>query len=406
MIKQTQTKMFDFSDVGLDFCAGSKTKFPEVFKKMLATGYNPQTASSVSISSDQITLTYGVTHGYKADRVLQVTASGGFDKEVYIDSVDGQSITCTVLDGNTTGLSGTITTKVASLGWELVYELNHIHIYKFKHIDDTDIFARFCFQNATTTGNRNCIAVGIGRTANLNTGVITDSNCFSDLASCATVADATSNIRWDFTNSTARTFDNYTYSQGYSTFGRGVVIGSPYHFLINYHQSNDASGRYAAVVGILPFESSYLNINYPILIAQNNGASTTTTTAGQLLYSLSYIGLIRINFHNSDSNLLAHSFSSNSFLPTTIEPFNTTACLPISVFTNAQRQFLGYCLGGIYQACYANTNTPAVSYANSPEITTDVDFTNRVLTHYLRDQSGNFNVAWLAMPVEKIKDGS
>ena len=69
MIKQTQTKMFDFSDVGLDFCAGSKNKFPEVFKKMLATGYNPQTASSVSISGDQITLTYGVRVDY--DRKLK-----------------------------------------------------------------------------------------------------------------------------------------------------------------------------------------------------------------------------------------------------------------------------------------------------------------------------------------------
>ncbi|MFR9677498.1 hypothetical protein [Acinetobacter sp. SEK570] len=404
MIKQTQTKMFDFSDVGLDFCSGSKNKFPEVFKKMLATGYNPQTAASISITSDQVTLTFGVNHGYVADRVLLVTATGGFSKEVYIDSVTSNTITFT--QSVTTGLSGTITTKVASLGWELVYELNHIHIYKFKHFDETDMFARFCFQNATTTGNRNCIAVGIGRTANLSSGVITDSNCFSDLASCATVADATSNIRWDFTNSTARTFDNYTYSQGYSTFGRGVVIGSPYHFLVNYHQNNITSGSYAGIVGVLPFESDYSNINYPLLIAQNNGASTTTTSSGQLLASLSYVGLIRINLHNSDSNLLAHSFSSISFLPTAIEPFNTTACLPFSVYTHAQRQFLGYCLGGIYQACYANSNTPAVGNANSPGITVDVEFTNRVLTHYLRDASGNFNVAWLAMPVEKIKDGS
>ncbi len=77
MIKQTQTKMFDFSDVGLDFCAGSKAKFREVFKKMLSTGYNPQTVLSVSISGNQVTLTYGTNHGYVADRVLLLTATGG-----------------------------------------------------------------------------------------------------------------------------------------------------------------------------------------------------------------------------------------------------------------------------------------------------------------------------------------
>ena len=60
------------------------------------------------------------------------------------------------------GFFGGFVTKIASLGWGLVYEQAHIQIYKFKHIDDTDMYARFCFQNATTSGNRNCVAVGIG----------------------------------------------------------------------------------------------------------------------------------------------------------------------------------------------------------------------------------------------------
>ena len=110
MIKQTQTKLFSSSDVGLDFCAGSIIRFPEVFKKILVTGFNPQIVNSVSISDSTITLTYGVNHGYVADRVLQVTASGGFNKQVYIDSVNGNNVICTVLDGSTTGLTGTINT--------------------------------------------------------------------------------------------------------------------------------------------------------------------------------------------------------------------------------------------------------------------------------------------------------
>ncbi|EXE09995.1 hypothetical protein J559_3303, partial [Acinetobacter sp. 983759] len=42
VMKQTQTKMFDFADIGLDFSAGSKSLFPDRFKKMLAQGYNTQ----------------------------------------------------------------------------------------------------------------------------------------------------------------------------------------------------------------------------------------------------------------------------------------------------------------------------------------------------------------------------
>jgi hypothetical protein len=39
---------------------------------MLALGYNEQTVSSAAVSGDQVTLTYGGAHGYKADRVLKV----------------------------------------------------------------------------------------------------------------------------------------------------------------------------------------------------------------------------------------------------------------------------------------------------------------------------------------------
>ena len=66
MIKQTQTKMFDFSDVGLDFCSGSKLLFPAVFKKFLATGYNQKSGATVSITGNQVTLNFGVSHGYAA----------------------------------------------------------------------------------------------------------------------------------------------------------------------------------------------------------------------------------------------------------------------------------------------------------------------------------------------------
>src|SRR5690606_4254920 len=164
VMKQTQTILFDFSDVGLDFCAGSKNLFPDRFKKMLALGYNERTVSSVAVVGNQVTFTYGGTHGYVADRVLKVSApellsinSGEF----VIDSVTENTVTMTI-DGTPASIAGNFTTKVAPLGWDLVYELNHIHIYKFKHIDDSDMYARLCFQNATASGNRNCIAVGIG----------------------------------------------------------------------------------------------------------------------------------------------------------------------------------------------------------------------------------------------------
>src|SRR5690606_1016870 len=264
-MKQTQTKLFDFSDVGLDFCAGSKNLFPDRFKKMLALGYNEQTVSSVVVAGNQVTLSYGGTHGYVADRVLKVSApellsiNGG---EFVIDSVTENTATMTI-DGAPASIAGNFTTKVASLGWELVYEQAHIHIYKFKHIDDSDMYARFCFQNNMSAGHRNSVAVAAGRTIDLSLGHINDTNLFSNWGICENVIDVIT--KWDFSYSIAATFNNYSYSQGYSTFGRAMVIGSPYHLVMKYNQGASTIGNYSALSAILPFQSDYETINYPIV---------------------------------------------------------------------------------------------------------------------------------------------
>ena len=261
-MKQTQTKLFDFSDVGLDFCAGSKNKFPEVFKKMLSTGFNPQTASSVSIAGSQITLTFGVNHGYVADRILKVEATGGFNKEVYIDSVTTNTVTCTVLDGVTSGLTGTIATKIASLGWEIVYEQANIHVYKMLHIDDTPRYVRFCFQD--NASHRNVVAVCIGKSWEESTGFIDDVNALQSTAKITTPSSATT-PRFDLIYSPGSGYDNWTYSQGFSTFGKGSVVGSAYHFIVCTHNEYERQ----RINGILPTVTHACDVlEYPILLQE------------------------------------------------------------------------------------------------------------------------------------------
>ena len=408
-MKQTQTKMFDFADVGLDFCSGSKNLFPDRFKKMLSQGYNEQTVASVSVTGNQVTLNYGVTHGYAADRVMKINSgplaaiNGG---EFWIDAVTATSLTMTI-DNAPVSMAGGFVTKIASLGWGLVYEQAHIQIYKFKHIDDTDMYARFCFQNATASGNRNCVAVGIGRAVDLNLGHITDPNCLQDLATCATVAGATSNIRWDFSSSTANTFNGYTYSQGYSIFGRAMAVGSAYHLGLMYSQATSASYQhFAAVSAIMPFYSSYDVINYPLLIAQNNGASTTTTS-GQLDAMLAYASSNRVTLSRSTAKLLDINIATSSFLPAAIDSFNTTTCQPVAVLSYDERQFVGYVIG-MYEVLYNASNSPVANKDNFPSLSLEVDFNHYVLCHFIRqtNSSAVAGSAWLAFPVEEIKFGT
>lgn len=399
-MKQTQTKLFDFSDAGLDFCAGSKNLFPDRFKKMLALGYNEQTVSSVVVAGNQVTLTYGVSHGYVADRVLKVNApelltiNGG---EFVIDSVTENTVTMTI-DGAPNSIAGNFTSKVASLGWEIVYEQAHIQIYKFKHIDDTDMYARLCFQNATTSGNRNCMAVGIGRTVDLNLGHITDPNCLQDLATCATVAEATSNIRWDFSASTAATFNNYTYSQGYSTFGNGLVVGSKYHIVMSCNNMAGSGGSNRMVVGVVPTVTlNYDVLKYPVLFAQNNQYSTVTSQTRSFA-ALIGIHSVRVDITSSSPNEVYYPQANSSFLPNTVDTFNTTVARPIQLFHKDTNQFLGCLIGGVFTIGFSGNSSevPSAAQDQSPSIVMDVDFSNRVVRH-------GFGSLWVAIPVEEIK---
>lgn len=402
-MKQTQTKMFEFSDTGLDFCSGSKNLFPDRFKKMLALGYNEKTVTGVVVAGNQVTLSYEFTHGYAANRVLKVnsgplsTLHGG---EFWIDSVTANTVTMTIESAPLSIASGFVT-KIAPLGWELVYELNHVHIYKFKHLDDTDMYARLCFQNATIAGYRNCISVGIGRQVDLTLGTVLDAPF--DLGNCATTAASTANLKWDFTYDTVRSFDNSTYAQGLSQFGKAAIVGSKYHIFIAGNAYTD--DRFSYIYGIFPFVSTLNNLNYPALLCCFNTSSSGSMGLSQHNYQRLYVNTVDCLTSLDVTYTFPANFATQSFYPSNIEPFNTTGCFPIQLFMKSGKQPLGFIAGGLYQAAYANANKPPYTIGQSPSITADIDFNNPVVVHAT---SLNINnpVSWLCSPVEEIKIGA
>lgn len=408
MIKQTQTKMFQSSDVGLDFCAGSINKFPEVFKKMLATGFNEQTVNSVAISGSQITLTYGVTHGYVQDRVLQVTASGGFNKEVYIDSVSGNDVVCTVIDGVTTGLTGTITTKVASLGWSIVYEVGNVHVYKMKHFDDTDMYVRMCFQN--NTAQRNGVSVCIGKTYDNATGFITDVNSLEHTRNTTTPFAPNDTNWWVAWNAFYSGYADATYTSGYSQFGLPMVfVGSPYHLGFSMAERSGHN-----IFGIFPkVTHDYAELDYPVLVSQWTLRDISPNSGNFARSSLSacaiYIGKQRFRFSMTrDVNSIATDYSDttgsavSSFIPSALDTFNTTTLQPLALYEYSTGQHFGY-MYGLYLCMYDSSNRPYFDKFTTPLISYDVDFNNIVAvvgsaaeTHY---------PDYVAFVVEKIKHG-
>lgn len=409
-MKQTQTKLFDFSDVGLDFCSGSKNLFPDRFKKMLALGYNEQTVSSVAVAGNQVTFTYGGTHSYVADRVLKVNApellsiNGG---EFVIDSVTENTITMTI-DGAPVSIAGNFTTKVASLGWELVYEQGVVHIYKFKSFDETDLFLRLCFQN--TLNHRNVLSPCVGKTADLEAGVITDEHSLTANASLTTPIRG---LLWDFSQYANESHSNYNYNQGYAEYGRAMVVGSKYHIALNLFVGN--ASHLSRIYGVFPTASfNYSALKLPLLLGMQSPVNINATgyNGGQDGYlpgvglSQAYIGKIPLCFQaiksaeSSKYLFYAKPPTNESFLSANIESFNTTTAWHLELYERSTSQFLGYAYG-IFTCGFADTNKPASNNKTLPMLTTDADLELPLVLHAF---GGNgTDSVYFALPLEEIK---
>ncbi|WP_224963870.1 hypothetical protein [Acinetobacter guillouiae] len=405
-MKQTQTKMFDFSDIGLDFCAGSKNLFPDRFKKMLAQGYNTQTVSSVVVTGNQVVLTYGVNHGYAADRVLKLNAAN-LTGEYVIDSVTSNTVTITI-DNAPTTISGGFITFVAPLGWQLMYEQLNIHVYKMKHIDDTDRYVRLCFQD--NAAHRNAIAVCIGKTFDLSTGFINDPNAFQ-LTKEVMTPSAAALPRWDGYEASNQA-NNYTYAQGYSNYGKAMCVGSLYHFAI---LACWATPYPIEIYGILPVATfNYEVLSYPIIIARKTPSATSSYGESNYGNFYSYsdngyatVGNIRVVFENKNTMLNGLTEGSNkaisSVLSSSIDSFNTTTAMPLQFFERATSQHLGFCYGA-YMCLYGDdASAPLLGKTSLPLITKDIDFNSNIVISNSGSGGGRSRTSFLAFPIEEIK---
>jgi len=402
-MKSTQTKIMNFSDTGLDFSPGSKSLFPDRFKKMLAVGFNIQIVTAVVVAGNQVTLTYGGAHGYVADRVLKIDSgplseiNGG---EFWIDSVTVNTVTLTIESAPVSVATG-FTTRIASLGWDLVYEQANIQLYKLKDMDESDLFLRICFQLA---GNfRSCVSPCIGKTANILTGEITDPYSTPGNQNIMNPTAVAAGYRWEFNGVASTTYDNYTGAQGVALWGPSVMMGSKYHLLFMLSQYN-VQGR-GVINGFIPTAThNYAPVKRPLLISYDHNNAAGVNTAALLTACRAMIGNVRCSFTPSntlDPLTIVVPQAYNSYL--SLDEFNTTTCEPIPLYEYSTRQHLGYVQGGMYIAKYGATGGPSVMIGGSPLITKDIDLLNDVVVHYIGYQSNSANSAWFAMPVEPIK---
>lgn len=407
-MKQTQTKLFDFSDEGLDFHVSSKALFPDRFKKMLSNGYNVKTVISVSVLVDRVTLTYASAHGYSANRVLKIDSGLLADinnGEFWIDLVTPTTLTFTLEDAPTV-IPGGFDTYIASLGWTLEYESGLVQLYKMKYLDDRDSYVRFVFSQPGVSG-RNLVNICVGKTANLTTGAITDPY---SLETCRDNTSVVTGFLLTFTyNNITSIQDNHTYDQGLSGYGKACVVGSMYHlaFLSNASTA-DTSGR---IMGIFPTcNIGFDAVDYPLTLGgKTTGSGSATDLAQGENQDVSRVGNIQVTLVGGTSltSVVESGNTASSFLSNDVKSEQTTVANHVSIYEHSTRQFVAYATG-VYRVGYSTTAStrPPTAVANSPSETYDIDLENLIKIHHFSSGRSSSLINFFAIPIEEIKIGS
>jgi len=104
-----------------------------VLKKCLVEGFGAVQSSSTSFNGDFLTVTFTEDHGFLQHQLVEVSGSG-------VTSIDGLQRISKVIDnkqivlklnGNSiSNISTTLSIKLPSLGWELLYDLSNKAVFK------------------------------------------------------------------------------------------------------------------------------------------------------------------------------------------------------------------------------------------------------------------------------------
>lgn len=347
MVMRTDVKRYKATDVGLNatLVRGTNIAF---LKAILSTGYNEKTVANVTNDGNFITLDYGVAHGYVLERVLQISGAADplLNGEHAIIQVTANTVTIE-LKALPTGLGGLIKTKVAPLGFNLVYEATNLAIFEFQYhgktkylrIYETPLYSAY-------------VNPSVGDGFDPATGLLTG-NVYPTTAKGTQIP-----YKWDFAYDNAATiFGEYP-----SIFGTSegfVIVGQFY----------PDSLQTAYLYGIQPWFTPFDKLDTPILLC-DYCTDYIVGTAGSnfsMQARLPLVGNVNIQKNESSNDIknLGFGFSSapnGNAIPAGLLNFNPIMYCSSIVHLYQSNQPIGIA-NGIYRT---------VTNANTAPITTTV----------------------------------
>lgn len=364
MVMRTDVKRFNAADPGLSANMNRGTLLT-LFKAILATGYNSKTANIISISGNIVTLDYGVPHGYALHRVLKLSGNPLLSGEHVVTSVDINTLTIEI--ENQVEASGTVTTQVAPLGFDLVYEATNVAIYKFNYKGKEKYLRLY-----ETSLYNPYVNPSIGDGFNPNDGTLTGNIYPTD-------STATQNpYRWDLGYSSSVSSNNPIPADVFGTAEGFVIAGRL-----------TTSKQQGFVYGVLPWITPFDVLETPVILTRFSGAynSTQSTAMTSFNMSLPIIGEVHARFNETSSGSSGMSTSDllaplGNALPDVIQQFNAVSYTSMIIQAYGSHQVLGY-TNAIYR-CLTNANvSPSEYYPTGVMETYDVLSGNKIWLHQL-----------------------
>lgn len=121
-----------------------------ILDAFLVTGFNPRSITSITVSGNVATATTSTTHGYEIGTVI---AAAGANESVFNDDFEiltiptATSFTFAVTTA-LTAATGTITCKVAPLGWEKTFSGTNKAVYRSLDVTTNQLYLRVDDTNA------------------------------------------------------------------------------------------------------------------------------------------------------------------------------------------------------------------------------------------------------------------
>lgn len=137
-------KCFDSTQTGAPVLSGTAGALIAVLDACLVNGFNLKTLTSLTRSGSLATATVAAGHGYRADDVLVISGANEteYNGEVRIKNVTTTTFQFDVAGTPATPATGTLSAKIAAIGWEKVYSGTNKAAYRSLDMTSTRLFLR------------------------------------------------------------------------------------------------------------------------------------------------------------------------------------------------------------------------------------------------------------------------